>query len=105
MFEDIDSFFVMNRKRLWDAVESRFWHNQPERQREMVKNFANRKLLLKSIIENNDRILLKDLAAKLNYHDNRAINKLLEPYLNDKLITKFYDKNDNNTCSILINRK
>lgn len=105
MISDIDTYFKMDRKRLWDKEESRFYQNQPERQRSMVDDFNNRKNILNSIIENKEEITIIDLATKLGYSnksgiDYKSINKLLKPYLDSNLIFKDVDKFNNNTITL-----
>jgi len=65
MFLDIDPYFKMDRKRIWDRPESRFWENQPERQRSMVHDLENRKIKLAKIIDNGEPITMIQLAKRL----------------------------------------
>src|ERR1700686_1390993 len=109
MFADIDQSFKMTRKRLWDKPESRFYLDPPVRQRSMLKDFAVRKSLVKDIIDLGKNIKLLDLANKLGFVYNnkveyKSVDRLLKPYLDNGLISKFYDNNDNNTCYLLIKK-
>jgi hypothetical protein len=107
MFLDIDSFFKMDRKRIWDHPESRFWQDPPERQREMVKIFQKRKNMLDQMIIVGKPFTLKELATNLSYiYDGKieykAVNKILQPYLEGGIIIKEMDYFDNNTITIRV---
>jgi hypothetical protein len=107
MFLDIDSYFKMDRKRIWDKSESRFWIDPPERQRSMLKNFKNRKELVAKIVEAGQPITLIQLAHELGYLygdkvNYTSINKLLGPYINEGRIIKEVDRFNNNTTTIRI---
>jgi len=112
MFHDIDSFFKMKRKKIWDKQESRFWNNCPERQRSCKKQFADHKNLLKEILLNNEKILLKDLSKALNYnyiyngkYNYNSVNSLLKKYLDNGIVVKSFDKMNNNLCTIIVNKE
>jgi len=107
MFLDIDPYFKMTRKRIWDKPESRFWVDQPERQRSMVQGFRNRKALIAKIVETGEPITLIQLAHDLGYVyndqiDYKSVNKLLKPYLNQGIIVKDMDRSNNNAVTIRI---
>jgi len=113
MFADVDPYFKMDRKRIWDKPESRFWNDTPPRQRSMIRDLTRRKEIIKETIALGKDFKLFDLATQLGYSsksksgriDYVTINKLLKPYLDDGSITKFYDKDDNNTCIIKIKKE
>jgi len=67
IFADIDPYFKMNRKRIWDKPESRFWSNQPERQVSSKDLFEWRVEKMEEIILNNDHLSLSELKMQLNY--------------------------------------
>jgi (2Fe-2S) ferredoxin len=107
MFLDIDPYFKMERKRIWDKPESRFWSNQPERQRSTIHDFANRKVLLAKIIDAGEPITMKELAKQLGYTDGGKpgyanVNKLLKPYTDAGRIVKEFDNMNYNAVTIRI---
>src|SRR5713101_5202095 len=67
MFTDIDPYFKMDRKRIWDKPESRFWNDPPERQRSMTNDLARRKKMIEEIIRDCERVKLADLCSLLGY--------------------------------------
>jgi hypothetical protein len=107
LFADIDPYFKMDRKRIWDKPESRFWTDQPDRQKSKIKDFAARKEMLNQMIAIGDDFRLIDLARQLGYIydgqvDSKSVNRLLKPYLTDGLIVKDMDRFNNNTITIRI---
>lgn len=113
LFKDIDSFFKMDRKRIWDKPESRFYNDVPERQTSHIESLKERKEILDNIVKSSSSssssILLKDLAVELSYIyngviDYKCINKLLKPYIADGIIIKEIDILNNNTCKLIIRK-
>jgi hypothetical protein len=107
MFLDIDPYFKMDRKRIWDKPESRFWADQPERQRSMTKSFKARKEIISKLVEKGESITLIKLAHDLGnvYNgkvDYKSVNKLLKPYIDEGCIVKDVDNMNNNTTTIRI---
>lgn len=92
IFKDIDPYFKMIRKRIWDMPESRFYSNIPERQISTKDEFAKRAFKMQEIFNNNNSISLKELKNQLLYGDKVSYNSLrsiLLPF-KDK-ITKVYE--------------
>lgn len=107
MFLDIDPYFEMVRKRIWDHPESRFWVDPPERQTSLLDRYNDRKAILDRIIQAGQPVTLKQLAESLGYvyqgkTDYKSINKLLRPYLISGKISKSVDRFDNNTTTIKV---
>lgn len=107
LFADIDPYFKMDRKRIWDKPESRFWTDQPERQISKVKIAGCRRELFRRIVENGNPITLKQIAEQLGYAHNdrfdyRSVNRILKPYLESGQIIKDMDKHNNNLITIRV---
>jgi hypothetical protein len=96
LIADIDDYFIMQRKRLWDDPETRYYVNQPERQIIPHNIFMQRKDKLEEIISStNNCISLIDLSQQVEYWDKNKqrpnypkINKLLQPYLDSGRIVR-----------------
>lgn len=105
MFLDVDPYFKMDRKRIWDKTESRFWNNVPERQRSTVQGYKDRKEIVSSRIKNGKDFTLLGLIQELKYSGNpdyKSVNKLLKPYLDQGDIVKEADRSNNNAITIRI---
>lgn len=104
IFHDIDLYFKMSRKRIWDKPDSRFYFNPPARQYKKVKNFLNRKELIKQIIQEEKNFTLLQLSQRLGYPRlyYADLNKLLQPYIDQGIILKEFDKLNNNLCTIIV---
>lgn len=107
LFLDIDPHFKMDRKRIWDKPESRFWNEPPERQIHRMRITTARRELLTQIIAKGEPITMKELAMQFKCIHNggieyRAINDLLQPYLDSGEVIKDIDNHNNNTTTIRI---
>lgn len=107
VFKDIDCYFKMYRKRIWNKPESRFYNDPPGRQRSMLKDFKIKQEKLFNLIESGVPITLINLANELGYIYNgkpeyKAMNKLLKQYLESGKIIKEVDKFNNNTTTVRI---
>lgn len=79
LFKDIDTYFKLYRKRIWDNPETRFYTNPPERQIEKVNLFVWRKIKMQEILDNYNSISLEDLKEQLKYNGkthSRVFNSL-----------------------------
>lgn len=78
IFADIDHHFKMDRKRIWDKAESRFWTNPPEKQISSKDLLEWRIEKMKEIIINNDHLSLDELKTQLSYQGKKTdLNKFL----------------------------
>jgi hypothetical protein len=105
MFADIDVFFKMGRKRIWDKPESRFYTDQPKRQTNIGQLASKRKAIIDKIIRDRLPITMKVLARELGLEyngktDYKMLNKFLQPYLDDGSIVKDTDPYNNNVITI-----
>lgn len=67
VFADIDPYFKMQRKRLWDDPTARFYHDPPPKQVSQKDLFNWRKDVLQELIDNNDSLPIKEIKKKLKY--------------------------------------
>jgi LAGLIDADG DNA endonuclease family protein len=107
IFADIDPYFKMKRKRIWEEPDARFYANQPERQVSQIETIAARRKYLAEVIDLGNSITMKELAVGLGYIyngkiDYRNVNYLLQPYLNSGKVSKEVDKFNNNTTTIKV---
>jgi len=110
MFKDIAPFLKMDRKRIFDKPESRFWNNPPERQKSIINSFKLKKENIKLFIKANQDMQFLDFVKFMNLISPQGIvyysqaNAYLEPYIKSRQIYKFYDKYNNNAVTIKFNK-
>jgi hypothetical protein len=104
VFKDIDPYFKMIRKRLWDAPSARFYSNPPATQVRKKANFLIRKNKLKEIIDAGGSFNLKKLAELLGYDYvvHTTMMRLLQPYLDAKVLIKELDNLNNHTITFKV---
>jgi hypothetical protein len=111
VFEDIDPYFKMTRKRIWNKPESRFYSNQPPKQISKVDLFIERKRQVSEILSQVDQIPTHDLATKLGYKINKngtinycTLYKILKPYLDSGKIEKIHLNKENHSIIKVIKK-
>lgn len=107
MIADIDKHFKMDRKRLWDKPESRFYHDPPKRQVNRKDMPINRIKTIEEVINSGLNITMKQLMAQMDHNCGgtigyKTLNEALKPYLDNGKISKEVDKFNNNTTTIRV---
>lgn len=92
---DMDQFFKMDRKRMWDDPISRYYINVPERQMESKGIIADRKRQIASFISDRVEMTYKDLSHKLGYEGRYGPMLHLNPYKKSGVIYTVFSKKNN----------